>query len=652
MNPLRIYAVFHLNLMFSSVESWQRREVLERCYWPLLSLATDLGLPLGLEASGVTLEMIRELDPTLLARLRKLTEAGPCELLGSGHAQLIGPLVPASVNRWNLALGQDRAEALLGHRPRLAFVNEQAWSGGLLEAYRETGFEGLVMEWNNPARAHPEWDSAWRTRPQRVVGPSGQSLPILWNDSIAFQKLQRLAHGDLEPEALLEWLGRFAGGGGCFSIYGSDTEIFDFRPNRYAVESTIERGEWQRVREFFERLDEDPRFEWVTPSRALASAGAELDDAQVLRLEAPEQPCPVKKQPKYNLTRWAVTGRDDLGINSTCHRIARALEERAQATEADWQELCFLWSSDFRTHITDERWAEFRERLTRLERRVSATRTKPVARPLRGVTSSDSRWERRGSRLRFESDLLRIDFNIRRGLALEALQWKDVSDRPLIGTLHHGEFEDVSWAADFYTGHFVFQPPGRHKVTDLSPTEPFIEHDGEQRVGLMGTVPTEFGPVEKRWWIDLETGRVSLSHRFFWPEPALGSLRAGHVTALPGAFDGERLWYATQNGGAREVFRLRGQGFDQGRAVSGLVSAGDALGMTGGWLEFGDDEKLVRLETRPEEAACVGLIHYHAIDQSFFLRATVAAREFDDTSRPVANDGLVCRLTLSAQRRC
>ena len=36
MNPLRIYAVFHLNLMFSSIESWRRQEVLERCYWPLL----------------------------------------------------------------------------------------------------------------------------------------------------------------------------------------------------------------------------------------------------------------------------------------------------------------------------------------------------------------------------------------------------------------------------------------------------------------------------------------------------------------------------------------------------------------------------------------------------------------------------------------
>ncbi|MAE93907.1 MAG: glycoside hydrolase family 57 [Deltaproteobacteria bacterium] len=652
MTPLRIYAVFHLNLMFSSIETWRRPEVIERCYWPLLSLATDLGLPLGIEASGVTLELIRELDPTLLARLRKLTEAGPCELVGSGHAQLIGPLVPTSVNRWNLALGQDRAEALLGQRPRLAFVNEQAWSGGLLETYEEAGFEGIVMEWNNPARAHPEWDPAWRTRPQRVAGPGGRSLPLLWNDSIAFQKVQRLAHGDLEHEALMEWLVRRSEAGGCFPVYGSDVEIFDFRPQRYAVEPTIESGEWQRLRELFERLAEDPRFAWVSPSQALRSAEPEPEAAEPLHLGAPEQPCPVKKQLKYNLTRWAVTGRDDLGINSACHRIARALEGQPEASPGDWQELCFLWSSDFRTHITDERWDEFEARLTRLERRVGPVKATPRSSPMQGVASSDPRWNRRDSQLLFESDQLRIVFNIRRGLALESLQWKNVSDHPLIGTLHHGEFDDISWAADFYTGHFVYQPPGRHKLTDLSPAEPFIEHDGESRVGLLGTVPTELGPVEKRWSIDLEEGRVHLSHRFFWPEAMTGSLRLGHVTALPGAFHGDRLWYATQNGGAPELFHLRGQGFDQGRAVSGLISAGDALGMTGGWLEFGDEEKAVRLETRPEEAACVGLIHYHAIDERFFLRATVSAREFDDTSRPVANDGLVCSMILSAERRC
>ena len=47
---------------------------------------------------------------------------------------------------------------------------------------------------------------------------------------------------------------------------------------------------------------------------------------QSLRLESAAYPVPVKKQRKYNLTRWAVTGRDDIGVNAACQRIYAALK--------------------------------------------------------------------------------------------------------------------------------------------------------------------------------------------------------------------------------------------------------------------------------------------------------------------------------------
>ncbi len=36
---LQLFALFHLNLAFSSIEEEQRAEVIARCYWPLLRLA-------------------------------------------------------------------------------------------------------------------------------------------------------------------------------------------------------------------------------------------------------------------------------------------------------------------------------------------------------------------------------------------------------------------------------------------------------------------------------------------------------------------------------------------------------------------------------------------------------------------------------------
>ena len=83
-----------------------------------------------------------------------------------------------------------------------------------------------------------------------------------------------------------------------------------------------------------------------------------------MHLESPEDPTPVKKQRKYNITRWAVTGRDDLGINTACWRRYATLSADPRATDADWRELCELWSSDYRTHITDARWNAYQERLS------------------------------------------------------------------------------------------------------------------------------------------------------------------------------------------------------------------------------------------------------------------------------------------------
>ena len=38
----------------------------------------------------------------------------------------------------------------------------------------------------------------------------------------------------------------------------------------------------------------------------------------------------------------------------------------------DWKELCYLWASDFRTHLTERRWTAYRARLAAAETRWSA----------------------------------------------------------------------------------------------------------------------------------------------------------------------------------------------------------------------------------------------------------------------------------------
>ena len=62
-----------------------------------------------------------------------LTTEGNCEFVGSGYSQIIGPLVPAEVNGANLRLGNQVYEKMLGFRPDIALVNEQAYSAGLVQ---------------------------------------------------------------------------------------------------------------------------------------------------------------------------------------------------------------------------------------------------------------------------------------------------------------------------------------------------------------------------------------------------------------------------------------------------------------------------------------------------------------------------------------
>jgi hypothetical protein len=643
--PLDLFTVFHLNLAYSSIEEEQRPQVVQNCYWPLLRLARQHQLPFGIEASAYTLESVAAIDPAWIDELRALTANGPCEFVGSGYAQIIGPLVPAEVNAANLRLGQEGYKSILGFSPEIALVNEQAYSSGLLELYRDTGYKAIVMEWDNPARWHPQWKPEWRYSPQIACGPGGVELPVIWNNSIAFQKFQRYAHAEMDLPEYIDYLAQHvAPESRAFSLYGNDVEVFDFRPGRYHTETRLrEEGEWKRIGVLIESLLVDERFRFIRPSQVL-ELWKSPHAGNRLRLETPQDPVPVKKQEKYNLTRWAVTGRNDLAINTACHRICAALEPASES--ARWRELCYLWSSDFRTHITDRRWTAYEYRLRAMESQlgIPATQMPPPA-PRQALltpkasppVSSAFRIRRESRHLHIETDFVKAAFNCRRGLALEALIVKNVSDKSLIGTIPHGFYQDITLGADFYSGHLVLETPGRPKMTDLEWVEPEIGGEVEDAAGeivvIRGSIATPLGPVEKTLRLD-SGGRLRLRFDLHWQQLPVGSLRLGHITLNPEAFDAQSLFFETHNGGfAAERFILNGKTIEHGRSVSFLVSASSALGMTWGELCLGDSQHAVTIRTRLNQACVVAQIGYVPVAGSFFYRASFSASELDETCR-------------------
>ena len=612
---LNVFALFHLNLAFSSIEEEQRCEVVAKCYGPLLDLAERHG-PIAIEATGYTLKAIARCDPGWLPRLAALMNAGRVEFIGSGYSQMIGPLVPAGMVAANLRLGNASYEKLLGLRPHVALVNEQAWSGGLVALYLDAGYTALLMDWDNVANFHPDWDAEYRYAPQVAQGADGRDIAIVWTNTVAFQKLQRVAHDDIVLTDYLDFVAGQRKDGRLLCLYSSDAEIFGFRPGRYRTEETNSGGtEWQRINAAFAGVAALDGVRLVTPSQALADAPR----GKVLRLETAAYPIPVKKQRKYNVTRWAVTGRDDVGVNAACQRIFAALEKTG--SDADWPELCRLWASDFRTHITQARWDRFCADLKAMEARLGTTPPSALP-PPRGDAVEDRFID-------IETPTIKARLDRRRGLAITSAAFGP-DFKPLIGGIAHGTFDEIALQADWYTGDCVFEAPGEHKITDLEWAKTHIARDGALTV--QGEIATPLGPIIKR--MVFQTRRIDVDLEFRWQKWERGALRLGHITLLPKAFDEATLAFTTCNGGAPERFALIGQTVEHGDPVSFLVSAHCALGMTEGWLEIGDAANTIRIEVDRETAPLVGLINYRKAAGGLFCQVMLSALELDDTRKP------------------
>ncbi len=637
MRSLFAYSVFHLNICFSSIDEDKRPQLVEKCYWPLLRLADDLDVPIGLEASGYTLEEIHRIDPSWIARLKSLIDRGVVELIGSGYSQLIGPLVPADISRANLSFGHEVYQRLLGTRPTTALVNEQAYSCGIVPIYLESGYDTIIMDYDNVASFHAEWPKSYRFAPQRAVGVDGSEINLLWTNTIAFQKLQRLAHNELPLSDYLDFVSAQIGEEErCLALYGNDVEIFDFRPGRLATEADLgDHSEWERLREAYGELAKNPNVALSLP-RDVLSRTYTYTAAEPLRLETPEYPVPVKKQQKYNITRWAVTGRDDSKINAACWRIYKKLRSDRSATQEDWRELCYLWSSDFRTHITPKRWSDFQNRLSQ---HVCHSKTEVEARPEQtGETAFVPIVSEDEKTVRVTTSAVRVEFSKRRGLAIENLWFGGAESHnrpPVCRTLPHGYFDDIRLGADWYSGLSVFEVPGEAKVTDLERVQPHVEIDpknGDVRLSAM--IETRLGPIRKVITVSNSLRSVHFNTSFGWQIDKTACLRIGGITLNPEAFNTDELTYRTHNGGPDwEEFALKGKVVDHGAPISLQVSANCAVGMTEEWIDIGDKDQRVRLSADHGKSTVAGLVTHKPVGDKTFCRLSLTALEFDETRR-------------------
>lgn len=624
---LKLASFFHLNLMYSSIGKEARTEVIERCYHPLLDLASPQQ-PVTLEATGLTLEMIAELDNGWVEKLNAKRQTGAVQFVGSGYSQIIGPLVPGEVNQANLQHGRLVYENLLGENPNIWLINEMAYSGGLPQLYAEVGAKALVMEWNNTWKGHPEWNPELRYHHQQAVGCDGTTLPVLWIDTIDFQKYQRMATDGMEPgEWVRHWQTRAESSQGMTrfaALYGSDAEVFDFRPGRYSQEGySRPTGEWERIRKAMVELGQCADVEFVTLGAALEEKTGDVC-GQPLRLECTRQPVVVKKQEKYNLNRWAVTGRGDLEANTACfataHYLAQSLDKNA--TAAQWRDLLWRWSSDFRTHIEDGRWQEYRKTITEGTSSAPATGTPlEVDTPVR--------------HLDLATPTTQASLDLKRGLTLRSVVFPVLGQAPAIGTLPHGHFDDIAFGADFYSGHAVVQYPGQRKLTDLQAcagATQLVRHD-DGSITASTRISDDGLQVHKTVTLLADKPAVVLSGQLELPDRRPGEIHPVHLTVVPGLFDMSRLEFRTHNGGlTEEKFSLAETEVHHGESYSTLVTAKGGLGATNGVVILGDGKRSLVVSHDPTVSALMPTIRFEKVrGGGYFWRLRYSAQETDET---------------------
>ena len=145
----KTYLLFHLNILFSSVDIKDRKKLISKCYWPILYIAKELKIPINIEASARTIEEIHKLDKKFIFELKKLISLKRIYFVESGLNQIIAPIAPYEINKYNLELGKKKYKKYFNYNSNTALVNEMAYSESLAEIYYDAGYKNIILDIDN-----------------------------------------------------------------------------------------------------------------------------------------------------------------------------------------------------------------------------------------------------------------------------------------------------------------------------------------------------------------------------------------------------------------------------------------------------------------------------------------------------------------------
>lgn len=650
---INLYSIFHINCSFSSIDEKEIPKLIKKSYWPLLNMIQKNNFNIGVECSGSSLEKIYKYDKLWVDKFRELIKKKKCELIGSGFHQIISPSCPEKITKINLKIGFEIYSKLLNTKPKLALINEQVFSKSLISIYNKF-FSGIIIDWINSNQAINSSSNYFKSCPTTIIDDYKNKIPVIWSNSLAFQKFQRYVFGEISLENYLQFVNSQTG---FLCIYSNDCEIFNFKDKRYKNNyQKKENLHWRKIENLFKYFKKN----FKKYKLLQLSSVADKKNNKIIKLSSAQMPIIVKKQKKYNINRWTVCGENNFDKNSSCWKIYNQLQKKKIKKLAIWKELCDLWSSDYRTHTTNKKNKKFHQKINKLFNKLNLSQKNYTINQLSGFKriklQNNKNINIDNNFICFSSKQFTLKLNLLKGLTIDQYIDRTISNNSLFGTLYQGQLKYLDNYSDYYSGHFnFFSFKNLNKITDISFQNPKINlfKKKSQTYKVISKLKfNELGIVEKSIEVNLNKREVFLRLNFKNVAPAI--LRLFNITLNPKNFDREKLYFSSNNGGKKlEKFELL-ENFNHGSPVlevSKYTSSNNSCAMTDGRFIIGDNKKKLIFNNNLEINPFVAMIEYKKLPKNFFLRTSFSCREMDDTYKFSRIKNLSAQIQIHAEKQ-
>ena len=608
---------FFYNLMFSSLKVSDREIILDNSLANLLKLVKKNKIKVSICMTGYSLEIAKKIRPKIIKEMKSLIDKGYLELVGSSYSQIIQPLVPADVNKRNIELGFETYKKILGIVPKTATCNEGVFSfsgAKLLESYN---YKNLLLEWNNVFQSNNNLDTSLSFNSQIL---KGTKINLIWYNSIIFQALQRYVRGDLDLKTYIEFIKNFQKKG-YLCLYASDGEIFGYNPKRYADDITP-RNSWKKIENLIKKF---PLNSFI---HTYESVNKEI--SKRISVTNANNPVLVKKQNKYNIYRWAITGRDDSRLNSTCYKIFYSIKNSNIEESNIFLELLKLWSSDYRTHIETNRWKLLSRKLSEFQKKLKIEEI---------TNKSDYIYSLKGfkklSNIRFvkmKSKNSKIIFDNKKGLTIN--KWL-INNKNTICTIPFNKFDNINLGADFYSANSLIEPAGHKKITNLLPSETFIKKTKNENF-LISKIKSDNYLFYKKYIFYKNKNCMDLNIKIETPKRSKEKIRLLSLTFDDLLFKKSSLFYSVNLGSDEfETFYLKDNFINQEINLNQNISAYKGFAASNGVLIIGDNKNKCEIKFDQSMSFLMSQIVYMPFKKkdNYFLRINFSAQEIDETFR-------------------